>query len=521
MKTGAVCVLLFALGVGVNLSFGRHGFFPLDQSIVFDGGWRLLSGQVPFRDFAAPSGLVPSAMQAPLFWLSGTTWFAYCLHASLVNGLFVVAVYGLLRVCGSTALEAIVFAGLSAFFFYPPTGTPFMDQHSFFFMTVMFLAAAAGAVATGRTEFWLWFLVPLLFALGYLSGQIPASFGAVAVAGFFVCQPRRAGRWIAALAAGTACLAVSLLVIGWIGRLDWAAAIRSTIVDPWRVAGDRTARAGILGPVRMIAASLIRNPLALNLWSLDVALAAAIPLAMVNRSIRRAPVQTWVFLSCTFATAAFLAYTRTLLQTGLGLAMAIVALAVAAIRQAMPRRFAWAAIAALGILALRDTVVFVREVDSARLPHVAYDPEAARRADGHLPAGLEFMRWSRGASPYEADEMAALIRFLREANGNFLLIGDSSVLYGLTGKPSVSPVLWFDPGLTVPRTGTVDFAAFETQVIERMRQSGVRRIVLERPVTWTRLTFADFPRLVAWTRSGACGEKLFGLTRVVELCPDS
>ena len=67
MKTGAMRALLFALGVGVNLVFGRRGFMPLDHSIVFDGGWRLLSGQVPFRDFAAPSGLVPSAMQVPFF----------------------------------------------------------------------------------------------------------------------------------------------------------------------------------------------------------------------------------------------------------------------------------------------------------------------------------------------------------------------------------------------------------------------------------------------------------------------
>ena len=50
MKTVATSCLLFAIGVGVNLTFGRRGFLPLDQSIVFDGGWRLVSGQVPFHD---------------------------------------------------------------------------------------------------------------------------------------------------------------------------------------------------------------------------------------------------------------------------------------------------------------------------------------------------------------------------------------------------------------------------------------------------------------------------------------
>src|SRR5262245_40129364 len=202
MKRGATACLLFVLGVAVNLTFGRRGFLPLDQSVVFDGGWRLLSGQVPFRDFAAPSGLVPAAMQAPLFGLLGTTWFAYCLHASIVNGLAAVAVFALLRFCGSARVEAALFAALTAFFFYPPTGTPFMDQHSFFFMTAMFAAVAAGAAASGRAEFAWWAAVPVLFVLGYLSGQIPVSFGAVAVAIFVLCQPKLAPRRLIALSAG-------------------------------------------------------------------------------------------------------------------------------------------------------------------------------------------------------------------------------------------------------------------------------------------------------------------------------
>ncbi len=72
---------LFVVGLLVNLSFARMGFMPLDHSIVFDGGWRMLNGQVPWRDFVTPFGVVPSAMQAIFFALLGTTWFAFCLHA--------------------------------------------------------------------------------------------------------------------------------------------------------------------------------------------------------------------------------------------------------------------------------------------------------------------------------------------------------------------------------------------------------------------------------------------------------
>jgi hypothetical protein len=520
MKSGAIACVLFVLGVAVNLTFGRRGFLPLDQSVVFDGGWRLLSGQVPFRDFAAPSGLVPAAMQAPVFGLLGTTWFAYCLHASIVNGLASICVFALLHLCGATRLEAAGFAALTAFFFYPPTGTPFMDQHSFFFMTAMFTAVAAGTVASGRAEVVWWTSVPTLFVLGYLSGQIPMSFGAVAVAIWVACQPTRAPRRLLALTAGTAIAAALLFLVHLFRPFDLSSAIEYSILMPLKVAGRRTVRPGVGGPLRMIAATLVNVPRWSNMWSLDAALVAALPLALASRSSNRRPVQLWMFLSCTLVTAAFLAYTRTLLQTGLGLAMVIVALAAVFARQALPRRAAMVAVALLVAAAVRDTVVFVRDVDGPRLWHVEYDPQAAARAEGHLPPGLEFMRWSRGPSSYDADEMTALVSFLQGAEGNFVLIGDSSILYGLTGRRSIPPVLWFDPGLTIPEPRTADFGKFEAVLIERMRRDGVRRIVLERPRSWTWLTFEDFPRLVAWTKAGACGEKRFGAARVLELCAD-
>jgi hypothetical protein len=521
MKTVATSCLLFAIGVGVNLTFGRRGFLPLDQSIVFDGGWRLVSGQVPFHDFVAPSGLVPSAIQAAFVSVLGLTWFAYCLHASIVNGLFAIAVYGLLRSCGATRVEAGGAGALSAFFFYPPAGTPFMDQHSFFFMTLMFLAVAWGTVAAGTTELIAWCAVPILFMLGYLSGQIPMAFGAVAVATWVAVQPQRAPRWLAALAAGTAFAACCLIAVHAVWPLDWSSAWTYTVALPLHVAGDRTARPGAIGPLRMVLATLVRFPLWIKMWSLDLALLAAIPLVFLRRSRPHWALQVWLLVTCIVTTAAFLAFTRTLMQTGLALTMVIVGVAIVGVREALPGAMAAPLIAFLGLAAVRDTVVFVATVDIPRLEHVQFNAAEADRAEGHLPPGLEFMRWSRGPSGYDADELTALVRFLRESDGNFLLVGDSSILYGLTGKPSVSPVLWMDPRLSMPHPEAPEFAAFERDLIERARRAGVRRIVLDRPQTWTHLTFDHFPQLEALTKNGGCGVRSFGGARVLEICPAS
>jgi hypothetical protein len=41
---------------------GHCGIFAFDQSMMFDGAWRILSGQAPFKDFIMAFGPVSFAI---------------------------------------------------------------------------------------------------------------------------------------------------------------------------------------------------------------------------------------------------------------------------------------------------------------------------------------------------------------------------------------------------------------------------------------------------------------------------
>src|SRR5437762_2495563 len=113
---------------------------------------------------AAVSSLLPSSTRIRTSTMSGSSATVNAsVRAALVDGVCCAAAYALLRLCGGTAVESLAFGAMSAFFFYPPTGTPFMDQHSFFFMLLMFLAVAFGTVRSGRQETIAWATVPALF----------------------------------------------------------------------------------------------------------------------------------------------------------------------------------------------------------------------------------------------------------------------------------------------------------------------------------------------------------------------
>lgn len=155
-----ICLLL-AWGTAICLFYGRIGFMPLDQSIVFDGGWRIISGQIPFRDFNTPNAIVPILLQAAFFKLFGINWFAYCLHAAVFNGLFCLLIFFLLESLGAARLISFFYAFLSGLIFYPPFGVPYTDQHSFFFVTLAIVIAYSQAeVITSPQKFWPGFFFP-------------------------------------------------------------------------------------------------------------------------------------------------------------------------------------------------------------------------------------------------------------------------------------------------------------------------------------------------------------------------
>ena len=130
----AVIILLCAVGFLFALKTGFRGFFPFDQSIVFDGSYRVLSGQVPYKDFVMPFGPATFWLQAIVFKLLGVNYFAYVFGAAAVNLLAVLASIAIVRLLLPGERMLSYLAGLvTAVWFYPPFGTPWVDQTAFFF----------------------------------------------------------------------------------------------------------------------------------------------------------------------------------------------------------------------------------------------------------------------------------------------------------------------------------------------------------------------------------------------------
>src|ERR1700720_2674600 len=76
---------------------GHRGVFFQDQSMIFDGAWRLLQGQVPYRDVLFPFGPITFAIQAMFFKLFGVDFSTTVLSAAVLNAVAALIVTRIVR----------------------------------------------------------------------------------------------------------------------------------------------------------------------------------------------------------------------------------------------------------------------------------------------------------------------------------------------------------------------------------------------------------------------------------------
>ena len=93
----AFLVLLVVFAFWMTFRAGERGLFGFDQSIVFDGGYRVLRGQVPYRDFIIPIGPVVFWIQALFFALFGVEYHTCILAAAFFNALAALLTVGIIK----------------------------------------------------------------------------------------------------------------------------------------------------------------------------------------------------------------------------------------------------------------------------------------------------------------------------------------------------------------------------------------------------------------------------------------
>jgi hypothetical protein len=166
-------VIIFFLALLFNQFSGNRGIFPIDSFSHFDIGYRVLNGDLPFRDYWVVSGPLIDLLQSFLFSIFDINWQIYLLNASILNGVIAVLMYKLFLNFKLNKIFSFLYAICFAILAYPVSGTPFVDFHSTYF-SIISIYLLIFAIKTEKLVYW--FFLPIFLGAAFLSKQVPASY---------------------------------------------------------------------------------------------------------------------------------------------------------------------------------------------------------------------------------------------------------------------------------------------------------------------------------------------------------
>ena len=499
---------------------GKHGFFPLDQSIVFDGAWRIIQGQVPFRDFYIPIGPVTFSYQATLFIIFGVNFSAYLIGAAIMNSAGSLLTYFIVRFFEKhNIMIPITAAIISAVFFTPPMGTTYFDQTSMFFC-MLSLALLLYARKFHREKSYLLFLSGAMWVLAFLSKQNFALLflPVYALAPILICEFRK--KDILHLLLGI--ITLSLLFTLW---LLFFSDIKKFITyffsipihEGLRRFSGKTEHMVHKFSYTMGVCNFIFTSVALlfiydsfkrrdcfkkkSELILKYSAPALLLIFLIFYSYimilttRNNPANAWAFLGIITGLAFHLINKLYITRKS---STSPLESSNKEQSQKLGRVFS-----TLFLTIIAPLIIITGIISATKREVSDFDRTVPQEyKQFKAPPSIQPLLWAENcvaggvggrAVLLKYQNIRRLISYLQRRNLNFFIFTDFTMLYGILGRPSPQPLLWFHKGLTFPRKydGQLD-----AEIVSSLIKNNVRIVVFEE-VSWMNsfATLKSFPRL--------------------------
>ena len=185
-----LAVALFSFGA--NFYYSHIGVNPPDNFVLYNGGYRILNGYIPFKDYWLITGPLLDYLNAFFFTILGVSWKSFVFHSSLFNSLIALSTYFILLEFKLNKLPSFLYTVSFSLLMYPVVGTPFVDHHSTIFVILAFYSLILGIK---KNKFFSWFIIPFLLCLAFLCKQTPSVYALVTISiiiiAFIILNPEK------------------------------------------------------------------------------------------------------------------------------------------------------------------------------------------------------------------------------------------------------------------------------------------------------------------------------------------
>ncbi len=499
-------ILLCLAGGWLTWEAGHRGLFLLDQSMIFDGAWRILQGQVPYRDFFMPFGPVAFWLQSLFSALLGLTWSSMVWSAVAVHTTATLLAYRCTQrmLDNRPSIGPLVSAAITAASFQSIFGTLWFEQTAFLFNYASLWLLLESQESTCRHPRWiaaaggccavlsllskqnaLVFFLPVLGCAALRSRPLASlvrlgvSFAAGAVAG--------AGLFMVWLQANSA-------VEGW---------YRHFLAIPREIARARSGEGAFHQLMEQVAGPTNAIPVSFGI--------AAFLLARYLHS----PWRIWPAVLFTLAITGF----RILFQTstaneapntvsqlalGTGIGCGLIEVLLREARSgSFLLRYRTSLLHLAGSLVVTAFLGWYGASKSLARPVMQFIPSTTFTELSRSP-GLDGLKWGNPTrmsdySNMTLSEWDRVVGAVRQQKRSFFVWGDATILYGLAGQQSASPLLYLGRNHSYRLK---DIALLDPMLVASLRRHRVTMIVrqtrnaIEKDVN----QLQDFPQSYAWVQ---------------------
>jgi hypothetical protein len=461
---------------------------------------------------------------------------------------------------GGPVLLSFFYAVLSGIVFYTPVGVPFLDQHAFFFtFLIIFLCCLAVRSKRRVVRKCSVFFIPIVTIIGFLSKQIPTIFGVFFVAAIIlVAERKRILSVITLLIVGTVFMVLLLGIISFVLGSD-IELLKVYMFEIPRDTGMSRFRWLFANPTwiwdmaqYMATRKLIYFPILIVFLS-NIGVLIYIILARLLLRKDKPSWQEWMnttlnglfplvlSLGLILICLLFITISDNQFENGIPFLFISVALVHLyflktsrpkdiAVSPALMKKQPIPIAAAISLFlytgSLFSAYKFNVDVNATRLvSDLIYKKNQSEETGQKMPDPFSFMVWAAPPRYHGTpSDFAHIADFFQRNPGNFFLVGDSSILYGLTGRPSISPALWFDAGQTLPLPTSRFFSGFEDRLSKSFQKYQVRYVVLEQSSeierqygTWRGVNLAYLRGVYTLVQRVGTVRERFGPFTIIEL----
>ncbi|MFH1888620.1 MAG: hypothetical protein ABH806_00850 [Candidatus Omnitrophota bacterium] len=537
------CLIFLALSIfAFFLTFkaGERGFFAFDQSIVFDGGYRILSGQIPYKDFIMPVGPVAFWIQAAFFKVMGVSYFSYIFTSASINALSAICSICIIRMLFPSH-RLLSYAGgiLTAVWFSPPFGTLWVDQASFFFSFLAIAILLFSQLSRKKYPVANGLLLSVSGSFALLSILCKQNAGLYILPLYFLllAASRRPDSksflysWCIFLSGFIVSLLIFILWL-WI-KSDLKIFLQYFIYIPSLLGIDRIleAKADFLrtflgGSSKYAHLYLLSSGIRIIFASVFITAAFALSVSIRNHKRAGYPARRELLASilCLYVLLfqyLFIHTTMNQAENGIpfiGIILAVGAALLLYLYKSSPLeiRFAYCKIIPVAALSLLVAYVSMLGID------VSLNRKVHQLSDSKFPGYLALdklraLKWALptmvGGADVKEDDIVSIFKYLKTKNNNFFVFPNFTFLYAILGTPSPQPILWFHKGLTYH---VIYDQALDKRVVDDLNKNMVKVIIIEDKPDYNHYVLNDFPQLMSYIRNNFVKIKQQGIFNIYE-----